>query len=418
MTTLADPIMREAGARRWAPGWRDVGLALVGLVVDVIGFSTVLSGSPGQSGLVLGYAAVGFAVLAWRAVAPLIVFVVMWAHSCIAELLLTGYGPTVGLLIGLFTVAARAGTRAGLAALAMAFVPSGLHVAAEVERAATVSAELVVSTLMSSIVLFALINGGVWSLGRWSRSQQERAALLEQQRDRAAREAVVHERIRIARDLHDVIAHTVSVMGLQAAGARRILRSRPERAEQALADVEDVGARAAVELRRLLVVLRDDDSTLATSFTQHGLADLDPLLDDVRSAGVPARLAVQGATRDLESDVDLAAYRVVQEALTNVIKHVGPGVPTTVGLTWTDDRLEVEIHNAAGVPTGRPAITVGSSGYGLAGLHERLAAVGGRLQAGPRPAGGYEVRATLPARSDGPSVIPTGGDHGIEEAGS
>jgi len=401
-----------AGWRSAVPRWREVGLALAGLVLDVVGFSMVLSSASADNGMVLGYAVLGYAVLVWRSAAPVTVFAALWLHSTAAVLLVPTYGPVVGMMIALFTVASRVGHRVGIVALAATFVPTGLRVAAEV---AGVPAGMAVAALVASAVLLSLISGGAWSLGRWSRSQQERLTLLDRQRELAARDAVARERTRIARDLHDVISHSVSVMSLQAAGAQRVLHSRPERAEQALSDIQAAGAQAMTELRRLLVVLRtDDDPDPAGQFAHEGLADLDALLDTIRSAGIPARLSVPCAPRDLDTGADLTAYRVVQEALTNIARHAGPGTPTLVEINWCADDLVVNVRNDA-PPYPRPVNHAPGGGHGLVGLHERVAALGGRLDAGPEPDGGFHVTVTLPAplrHPPGPAEITTGSGAG------
>jgi signal transduction histidine kinase len=199
-------------------------------------------------------------------------------------------------------------------------------------------------------------------------------------------------------------------MTLQAAGARRVLAAgKQDRAAQALADIEGAGTQAMTELRRMLGVLRVDgqpddgsgDADEPETQPRVGLDELEPLVHRVLAAGVPARVVRHGRPRALDLGADLTAYRTAQEALTNVLKHAGAGVPTVIELRWGDSELELSITNDA--PTG-PVEPRPASGYGLIGLRERVAAVGGRFAAGPLPDGGFRVAATLPATVPAPAV--------------
>jgi signal transduction histidine kinase len=212
-----------------------------------------------------------------------------------------------------------------------------------------------------------------------------------------ARRAVGEERLRIARELHDVVAHHVSVMGIQAAAARRIMASRPDEAEEALRAIEGSSREATAEMQRLLGMLRGPGDDVALD--QPGLLHVDVLVDHARRAGLEAELVVEGGPPgDLSSILDRSAYRIVQEAVTNAIRHA-PGsrlsvvvryLPHTVDLTITDD----------GRRDGRP-IDGGTGGHGLIGMRERVGLFGGELQAGPKGGLGFEVHATLPTGPDG-----------------
>ena len=223
-----------------------------------------------------------------------------------------------------------------------------------------------------------------------ARELEERAARLEREREEGARAAVAEERRRIGRELHDVIAHTVSVMTVQAGAARLLLDEEPERAAGPLLSIEATGRQALAEIRRLFGILGADavDSAFGP---QPGMADLDGLLEHARRAGLPVQLAVEGEPRPLAPGVDLAAYRIVQEALTNARKHAAPA-RAGVALRYTRDALELEITNDGGYLTRGG----GGGGQGLIGMHERVALYGGELEAGPRAGGGYAVRARLP----------------------
>jgi signal transduction histidine kinase len=339
--------------------------------------------------------------LFWRRRAPLVVFAVMWLHAVVAAVAIPSYGPVVGLMIALFTVANRSSRAAGIRALVLSLVPTAILTAGEVAGAPP---ELVISVLAAALTLLSLVNAGAWSLGRWARAHHERLDLLERQRRREAQEALTAERTRIARDLHDIVSHSVGVMTLQAAGARRVLAAgKQDRAAQALADIEGAGTQALVELRRMLGVLRVDGQQADDTETQPrvGLDELDPLVQRVLAAGVPVRVVRHGRPRALDLGADLSAYRTVQEALTNVVKHAGTGVPTVVELRWADSELELSITNDA--PAQPPASRPHASGYGLMGLHERVAAVGGRFIAGPLPDGGFRVAVALPVNDPVPA---------------
>jgi signal transduction histidine kinase len=239
--------------------------------------------------------------------------------------------------------------------------------------------------------------GGVWLLGRWVRQRRRRthdlerqAADLEADRDALAREAVAEERARIAREMHDSVAHSVSVMVLQAGAAEQVMASSPERARASLVTIQDTGREAIVELRRMLGLLRDP-SEGASLAPQPGVDRLDTLMEQVRAAGLPVALTVEGEPRRLPPGVDRSAYRIVQEGLTNTLKHAGPA-HASVTLRYADRALELEVLDD-GHGTGGPN---GGGGFGLVGMRERAALYGGELDAGARPGGGYALRARLP----------------------
>jgi signal transduction histidine kinase len=235
-----------------------------------------------------------------------------------------------------------------------------------------------------------------WLIGHAVRVQRrqfaalrERAVRLERERDATARAAVAEERARIARELHDVVAHAVSIMVVQAEAARRVLRSQPEQAEEALRTVSATGTEALTELQHLLGVLAagDDRPELEPA---PGLGDLDALVERVGGAGLVVELHLDGDVRPLPRGLDLTAYRIVQEALTNVLKHAGTA-RAEVRIRYANDGLGIEVTDAGRSPAGATG-----SGRGLVGMRERVAAYGGELETGPRTEGGYAVRARLP----------------------
>lgn len=221
------------------------------------------------------------------------------------------------------------------------------------------------------------------------RDRDLRAQLAERERDVAAQEAVLEERARIARELHDVVAHSVSVMVVQAQAGPRLL-GEPEQARGAFRAIEASGREALVELRRLLGILRTGDEQPVTA-PQPGLGGLQSLVDQVRAAGLRVQLRVEGVPVQLPAGIDLSAYRIVQEALTNSLKHAGDA-EAEVLVRYDDTALELEVvDNGSGGGTGGDG-----SGHGLIGMRERVALYGGLLEAGARNGHGYAVRARLP----------------------
>jgi len=242
-----------------------------------------------------------------------------------------------------------------------------------------------------------------WALGRFRRLRAdqmvalvERARSAELDRDRRRREAAAEERARIARELHDVIAHSVSVMVRQAEGGRYVAAKDPQAAAGALAAIADTGREALGDIRSMLGVL-DAEVGPAALGPQPTLEALPELVERVRASGQPVELRVEGDPRPLDRAGHLAAYRLVQEALTNVVKHAGPDVRTEVLLTWTDRdlRLEVTDHGAPFQATEGMA----PGGRGLVGMRERLQLVGGTLRAGPAESGGFSVVGEIPTAS-------------------
>jgi signal transduction histidine kinase len=233
-----------------------------------------------------------------------------------------------------------------------------------------------------------------WRQRAGSASDQLRQA--EAEHEAATQRALALERARIASELHDVVTHNVSVMVVQAGAARRVLDSSTSDARQALLAIEDSGRNAMTELRHLLSLLAPD---LASSDEvlppQPGLDLVPELVGGVGAAGLPVSLSVAGTRRELPPGLDLAAYRVVQEALTNVLKHA-PAASTAVRIAYRDDDLLIEVTDDGAALTVRESGGECGSGRGLLGLRERIAIYGGSLEAGPRPGGGWRVRATIP----------------------
>ncbi|HVW43748.1 MAG TPA: sensor histidine kinase [Amycolatopsis sp.] len=262
-----------------------------------------------------------------------------------------------------------------------------------------------------SYVVFAVVVGLTfafcWVLGEFIGARQAyhseveaRLHLLETERDQASRIAVAEERGRIARELHDVVAHAVSVIVVQADGASYAVRSNPDVAERAIQTISHTGREALAELRRLLEVLRNENSSGGPRDPQPNAESLGELAQRVREAGVPVRLDVDGELSGLPAGVSLGVYRIVQESLTNTLKHAGHGARAQVRVRRAEDLVEVEIEDDGAGKAGAlvPAADVLPGGNGVIGMRERANVYGGSLDVGPAPGGGWRVRAVLPVR--------------------
>jgi signal transduction histidine kinase len=229
---------------------------------------------------------------------------------------------------------------------------------------------------------------------------EERTAELERAREELARRAVVEERLRLARELHDVVAHAMSVIAVQSGVGAHVANTQPKEAAKALAAIEATSRAALEELRRLLGVLRQADGPQGDLAPVPGLADLEGLLAEVAKAGLAVKLRVNGTRPPLPAGVDLSAYRIVQEALTNVVKHAGSArAQVVIGYGEQDVKVEVTDDGRGAAPStgeGRAG-----TGHGLIGMRERVAAFGGDLEAGPGPDGGFRVAARLPLAVEG-----------------
>jgi signal transduction histidine kinase len=346
------------------------------------------------------------APLALRRRAPLLMWTLLWAGISL-QVLITRNAPeradairwteaelAFALFVASYSLAAHSSLRralAGLAPGAAIFI-----LASHTSRGATLAIhETVGGQPRGASWLFAGASVAFWLLGVFVRARRQAASLAGRNAalQRQAERAVAVERARIARELHDIVAHHLSVVVLQAAGAR----ASGGPAAGALEKIEHSGRQALTEMRRLLGVLREphDEPGLTP---QPGVGELAALADSVRAAGLPVRLVVRGDHAGLPAAVDVSAYRIVQEALTNVLKHAGPA-HAEVAVGCVDGAVTIEVTDDG---AGIPAAGAQAGGQGLAGMRERVAIFGGELLAGPQPGGGYAVRARLPL-GDGPS---------------
>lgn len=341
------------------------------------------------------YGAAGASVL-WRRRHPVLVQVGAMGFACLGSGLGTGVTHLVAALLLLVLPSyalghesddrgAWAGLAAGLGLMALA---TGLSAGITAGNTGFPAGVMVASFTCGRLLRTRML---------MTRALADEAARLELDRESRAQAAVGEERARIAREMHDVVAHTMAIMVVQAGAARRVLDRDPAAAETALEIVESTGRVALGELRRLLGFLREDGP--AELEPQPTLDGLEALAERARAAGLPVELRVDGVAGELPAGTELAVYRVVQEALTNTLKHAGPGASATVVLHWTAEALEVSVIDTGGAGSG---VGVGGGGHGLVGMRERVATVGGELTARPRPDGGFAVRASIPRHSEVP----------------
>lgn len=323
--------------------------------------------------------------IAWRRWAPLLVFATVATTAAVASLL--GYWPefVITLWVATYSAAAyRAREQVLRVVLPIAFTTSiAIGLGERWERGlnwVAVAADLIVTFGIPVV------------LGRLTYNRRHR---MTAERERAAGEAVDAERRRIARELHDVVAHHMSVMVVQAGAARAVSGADPAAVAEALRQIEASGRTGLAEMRRLLEILKAQDGATALE-PQPGLERLGELLQTTRAAGLRVEAVVEGRPRPLPPGVDLSAYRIVQEALTNTLRHAGVATARVV-LRYDEDAIELEILDDGRGVGDEPTDGVG---HGLIGMRERVQLFDGELDAGPRPGGGFRVRARLPARAE------------------
>jgi signal transduction histidine kinase len=363
-------------------GWVDAGLAL-GLSIIAVAMGSGSDGTPFSPAVLL-------------CTAPLLVrrrwpiFVLLVA---LAGFLIAGNASNLAALLGGLIAAVSVGLgEKNLIAGALAAFGVAAVIAFEFGRGSYT--QLPIPGFLTPFLLIgaAFLAGRVIASGRLQlRQQRERTDALEREHAQAIKEATDAERRHIARELHDVIAHSVGVMVVQAGAARHVMEEKPDAARESLLAVETSGHEAMAELRRLLGVLGEGENGDGPPLAPRaGLAGLEALVARVKEAGLPVDLTVEGESRPLPPGVDVAAYRIAQEALTNALKYAG-GEPTHAVVRYLRDAVEVDV-----VDEGRLRAPADGIGRGLTGMRERVALFGGTLEAGPQERGGYAVRAHLP----------------------
>ncbi|MGW3103209.1 DUF7134 domain-containing protein [Streptomyces sp. NPDC001100] len=387
------------------PTWVDTFWAvfLLGLSGVSIASTSYASGRHGTAAGALAVSAVMCVAIGLRR---------RWPEKMLVLVLVTGLAQLVldvepvaadfAMLVIVYTVAAVGARWASRFALATGL---GAATLSQIRwpQEHTSSAGLVAIAVFQTVP-FAL----AWVLGDSMRTRrayfaqlEERAARLEKEREAQAKVAVAAERARIARELHDVVAHNVSVMVVQADGAAYVLDSAPDQAKKALETISSTGRQALAEMRRLLGVLRTGEHKEAGEYVpQPDVEQIDDLVQQCRTSGLPVDFKVEGTPRPLPSGVELTAYRIVQEALTNTRKHGGPNTGASVRLVYFDDGLGLLVEDDG---KGAPHELyeeggIDGQGHGLIGMRERVGMVGGTLDAGPRPGGGFRISALLPLK--------------------
>lgn len=340
---------------------------------------------------------VGYGALAWRRRAPWPTFLTILGVSLLAGVLLLGFQPTVVVALMLHTVARRCPARRANPALVLsAFVSlNNAFTAVHFSNEDGIFGIVVIAAIF--MALFTV----VWALGRRERrsvlrSEAEGAALRA-----AAEESLGQQRQQIARDLHDILSHSMSAMILQSAGAKAVSSkldstSESKKVTEALAAIESTGAESMRELHRLLGLLRTQEGEGQPGITRLTLADIDPLITATRHGGLIVQLHQEGSPKPLDPSVDLAAYHMVQESLTNAMKHAGRGAVVDIYQTWEPDELSLQVHSTQGLEPASTSVT--GSGTGLWGLRERVELAGGSFESG-RVEGGYVTSAVLPVRA-------------------
>ncbi|HEX3839690.1 MAG TPA: histidine kinase [Acidimicrobiales bacterium] len=392
--------------QRWGPGaWVHRYPTLVDgvfafglLMVELVGFPA-WRGSPGA----LVVTVMSVAPITWRRQYPRAVFIIC-GEAVFVAMRIGGPSLPLGLLVALYTVSSMCDRRWSIGAGVVSWL-GVVSVALVRDRGVPVTIQSLVAPL-AVITATWLVGDNLRVRRAYVAQLEERAERLEAEREEETRRATDGERARIARELHDVVAHHVSVIAVQAGAARMVAESSPavpgapqSTSDNMLASIEITARQALAELRRLLGVLRKGEERLDHA-PQPGLDQLDSLIDQVRVAGMPVEVTVSGsAPQSLSPGVNLSAYRIVQEALTNVLKH-GGGAPTRVSMSFGDEGLDLAVTDSgpgvgaslSGPGAGQPP----TGGQGLIGMRERVAMFGGDLHAGPLPGGGYEVRAHIP----------------------
>jgi signal transduction histidine kinase len=388
------------------PTWVDSFWAVVLLGITGVSLSSVSGASEhrGPLAVAVPVAVVLCLVIALRRRMPE-KMLVLAAATGVAQLVLdVGVSPAdFAMLVIIYTVAADGARWASRFALIGGLCAAALSQLRWPQEATGTPGVVLIAVFQT--VPFAL----AWVLGDSIRTRraylaqlEERAARLEKEREAQSKVAVAAERARIARELHDVVAHNVSVMVVQADGAAYVLDAAPDQAKKALETISGTGRQALAEMRRLLGVLRTGEHQEGGEYVpQPDVEQLDDLIEQVRTAGLPVDYKVEGTPRPLPSGVELTAYRIVQEALTNTRKHGGPNAGASVRLVYFDDGLGLLVEDdGKGAP--HELYEEGGAdgrGHGLIGMRERVGMVGGTLDAGPRPGGGFRISALLPLKA-------------------
>ncbi|MET7421911.1 sensor histidine kinase [Dactylosporangium sp. NPDC005555] len=397
-------MLKRVLSRRADPLVQDIALAVVLAVVS--GSSTALAREMFGSSSLTAQLVFDTAGLLAVAVRRRWLWFAVWFTTVHTVVPFTGMLPVVyggfAVIVVTYTAAAYLPLKRAIAAGVLIWVP-GMALATVLGR--TDEEPLVLGpqvfllfNAMSALVCFTV--GRMMATRRaYVAALEDRAKTAETSQRALTEQAVADERRRIARELHDVVAHHVSVMGVLATGSRRMLQRDPRAADEALATIEETGRTALREMRRLLTVLRTETEPAGELAPQPGLAGVEGLVEQIREAGLQAVLKVEGVPGQLDPGIALTIYRIVQEALTNALKHAGAAT-LEVRMAFTRTDVVVEVCD-----TGRgPQLGTAAIGHGLLGMRERVMLYGGTLRTGPRPGGGYRVHARIPIEQHADTV--------------
>jgi len=392
------------------PQRRDLIVLLVCVFVDLF-FSGYYDGAPIQTRfgfdlpawVVLPTVALAYGALAWRRSRPWPTFLFILGFCLVLAMSLTFFEPFAAIAVALHSVARRTPARRANPALVLAVFPSFVNASTATNQSddESVFGLLVISAIFMSVLAIA------WVMGRRERRSHWRARREQEQLQKEAEESLGQQRQQIARDLHDILSHSMSAMILQSAGAKAVSSKLDATAEakkvtDALAAIESTGAESMRELHRLLGLLRTQDDD-GRDVARLGLDDIGPVLEATRRGGLVVQVHREGTPHPLDPSVDLAAYHLVQESLTNAMKHAGRGALVDIYETWEPGQLQMQIRSSQGLEAeagGPDQVTPAGSGTGLWGLRERVELAGGQFDSGP-VSSGFLVSATLPVRSDG-----------------
>ncbi|HEY0541709.1 MAG TPA: histidine kinase [Actinoallomurus sp.] len=406
MTGLSVPVSPSVLLARWGSGLRTFSARRPALVdaafaLGLLVFSALhlIKDSPARPLLAWTLQIALYVPLIWRRRTPLTTFAVVAGVAFVqwygGVLLTSG---DFALLIALYSVAAHSSLRRLLFAAGVMELGVALATDQWAPRLHTARTFVLLSGMSTAAAVIGL---NLRTRRAYLASLEDRAARLERERDQQAQIVVGEERARIARDVHDIVTHSLSVMVALTDGAAYTLPSSPERAAEAIGKASEIGRQAIGEMQRVLEVLREGEPAYQERHPQPGLSQLGALFAEVRAAGLPVEFVVTGRPPAMAPGAELAIYRLIQEALTNIRKHTIAGTTARVRLGYSSERVELEITD-----DGRPTVPVPAgperTGHGIAGMRERVAVYGGLLEAGPLSGGGWRVHARFePAQLDG-----------------
>jgi signal transduction histidine kinase len=367
--------------------------------VDLAIFSDVFKQEPAATPTQILVAALpALVLLSWRRRHAAAACLAACAYTVLVDQLV-GWTPPLTLAVLVYSAAAAGPPRRAGVCLVSVLAVLGVALPRDFAEERPYDGSFEWYLVLTGVLTFILaLEGGAFIAGRRAAGTRARTERLER--------AIADERVRISRELHDIVAHSVTVITMHAAGGRRALHRDRRAAEDALGLIEDLGKQTMNELRRMLGLLRAEDSS-ARGGRPPTLASVGDLLDAARRSGLDVHLREHGPRKALDPSVELAAYRSIQEGLTNAMRYAGAGASTAIRLTWSADRLTVEVHDD-GAGSVDPALAALSTGHGLVGLRERIAIAGGTLASGPGLGGGWHLQVVLPvSRSEAEIATPS-----------